>query len=262
MAQKLDPIPKPEETHDSGAPRPRFRLFRTLAAVLLVYLVTAYIVLPLAWRRDVARHAALFKAPRITHTVNGIPGDPVNLALLGSETNVVRSMIAAGWYPADPITLRSSLRIAVDSVFRRPDTNAPVSTLELFGRKQDLAFEQPVGNNPRQRHHVRFWRWDQLDQGREVWFGAATYDESVGLSHTTGQITHHVAPEVDAERDRILSQLQAADQISKVSWIPNFHTELEGKNGGGDPWRTDGRLGVGELILQTNPRAATAAPGK
>jgi len=54
-------------------------------------------------------------------------------------------MTAAGWFPADPITFKSSVRIAVDSVFRKPDVNAPVSNLYLFDRKQALAFEQPVG---------------------------------------------------------------------------------------------------------------------
>jgi hypothetical protein len=232
-------------------------LLQILGAGLLVYLLTAYVALPLLWKRDVARHPALFNAPRITHTVDGIPGDPVNLALLGSEADLIRGLTRAKWYPADPITFRSSMRIALDSVLRRPDDDAPVSTLRLFARKQDLAFEQPVGGNPRQRHHVRFWRWDRLEDGREVWFGAATYDERVGLSHTTGQITHHIGPDVDAERDRILSQLREANQTSEVYWAPGFHTELEGKNGGGDPWRTDGRLGVAVLIPHTNAPPAT-----
>jgi hypothetical protein len=41
-------------------------------------------------------------------------------------------------------------------VFKRPDDEAPVSTLYLFGRKEDLAFEKPVGGSPKERHHVRF----------------------------------------------------------------------------------------------------------
>ena len=92
----------------------------------------------------------------------------------------------------------TSLRIAADTVLRRPDDDAPVSNLFLFSRKQDLAFEQPVGDSPRQRHHVRFWRWDKLYEDRTAWIGAATFDQSVGLSHTTGQVTHHIAPDVDA----------------------------------------------------------------
>jgi hypothetical protein len=86
-------------------------------------------------------------------------------------------MRTAGWFPADPITLASSVRIAADTVLHKSDDDAPVSNLFLFGRKQDLAFEQPVGGGPRQRHHVRFWLWDELYEGRPGWFGAATFDK-------------------------------------------------------------------------------------
>ena len=137
-----------------------------MGGLLLLYLVTAYVVLPLIWRTDIRLHPDLSDTPDITHTASGIPGDPLNISLVGSEADVILAMKAAAWYPADPITFRSSVRIAVDSVFRRPDDDAPVSNLYLFGRKQDLAFEQPVGDSPRQRHHVRFWRSDKLDEGR------------------------------------------------------------------------------------------------
>ncbi len=32
--------------------------------------------------------------------------------------------------------------------------------------------------------------------------------------------------------------------MQTVHWIDGFHTECEGRNGGGDPWHTDGRLAV------------------
>jgi hypothetical protein len=225
------------------------RFLYIAAGILLVYLLGAYVVAPFLWHTAVKRHPNLAGGPRITHTANGIPGDPVNLALVGAEAELVRAMSAAKWYPADPITLRTSLRIAVDSVFSRPDDEAPVSDLFLFGRKQDLAFEQPIGESPRQRHHVRFWRWDREEDGRAVWFGAGTMDERVGLSHTTGQITHHIGPDVDAERDRILKGLQQAGWALELCYVDKFHQELQGKNGGGDPWHTDGRLGVVLLTL-------------
>ena len=243
-----------------GSSRAR-RTVLVVGSAIAVYLLVAYVVAPMAWRRRIHRHPDLAGGPRVTHTPNGIAGDPVNLALVGREAEIVSGMIAAKWDPADPITLESSLKISADSVFRRPDPNAPVSTLELFGRKQDLAFELPVGDNPRQRHHVRFWKWDQLHDGREVWFGAATFDERVGLSHTTGQVTHHIGPDIDAERDRILSALQSAGRTTEVSWDDGFHDQLEGKNGGGDPWQTDGRLGVAMLPERPGPAASkTAVP--
>ena len=64
----------------------------------------------------------------------------------------------------------------------------------------------------------------------------------MGLSHTTGEVTHHIGPDVDAERDRIVEQLDSGDWIQEEYWEDHFHKELEGRNGGGDPWHTDGKL--------------------
>lgn len=245
---------------DNSQPSPaqrshRRKLLKIIGVSLLIYGALAYLLVPFVWRRALKRHPDLSGGPRVTHTANGIPGDPANLALLGSEEDVIRAMIAAKWYPADLLTFRSSARIAVASVLRRPDEHAPVSDLFLFGRKQDLAFEEPVGNNPRQRHHVRFWRWDQERWGKPVWFGAATFDTRVGFSHTTGQITHHIGADVDAERDRIMNEMKAAGVLQQSDYIDNFQQKAEGRNGGGDLWRTDSRLGV--VLIQ----AASNAPG-
>ena len=230
---------------------------RWLGWVLLLvvaWAVAAYIAAPEAWKLFYRHELPLNEGPRLTHTADGHPGDPVNIALEGSEEEVVRAMTAAGWYPADPITLETSLRIMVDTVVRRLDDNAPVSSLFLFGRKEDLAFELPVGNSPRQRHHVRFWKWDRMHDGREVWFGAASYDERVGLSHTTGQVTHHIGPDVDAERDLIMRELREAGRAEREYFIADFQKERAGRNGGGDPWHTDGRLGV-VVLAATGERA-------
>ena len=217
-------------------------------AGLSVYLLAAYAVAPSLWQRHERRHPALADAESITRTGSGIPGDPVNVGLVGTEAQLQRAMLAARWYPADPITLESSLRIAADVVFRRAYVDAPVSSLYLFGRKEDLAFEKPVGADPARRHHVRFWRGDKPDgQGRPLWLGAATLDLSVGFSDDTGQITHHISADVDRQRGLIIDELSRIDALSGVQWIDAFHKQLNGRNGEGDPWHTDGRLAVGEI---------------
>jgi LssY C-terminus len=108
------------------ANRLRHRLYVT-GGILLVYLLIAYVALPLLWRTATREDPGLDGGPHVTHTASGIPGDPVNIALVGSESDVIHAMIKAGWFPADPITFDSSVRIAVDSVIRRPDDEAPVS---------------------------------------------------------------------------------------------------------------------------------------
>lgn len=226
---------------------------KIVAGVIAGYLVVAYLILPQLGKEKVQRHPDLLDGDRLTHTANGLPGDPLNIALVGSEEDVIRSLLAAGWRPADPLSFRSSVRIVVDTVLAEPDPNAPVSNLFLFGRKEDLAFEKPVGHSPRERHHVRFWRSEQKDDGRPIWMGAATHDIGVELSRTTAQVTHRIAPDVDTERDILLADLTRVNHLLGTRWIIGFHKELHGRNGGGDPWHTDGRLPIATLTTTIQP---------
>ena len=151
-------------------PRRKRRLIRIMVMLLLVWAVAAYFLLPIAWRVATRHHPAVEGMPRITATGNRIPGDPLNISLVGTEEDVDAAMLAAGWLPADPITLRSSLRIAAGTVLRRSYDTAPMSNLFVWGRKQDLAFQQAVGSDPRRRHHVRFWKSEKVDEnGRPFW---------------------------------------------------------------------------------------------
>lgn len=154
---------------------------------------------------------------------------------------------------------RAATLAAAATVLRRPYGDAPVSNLYLWGRKQDLAFELPVGRDPRQRHHVRWWRSERTGpDGRTLWLAAATYDKGVGFSHATGQITHHIAADVDAERDFLFETLQPTGQLSESCVVSGFHRARKGRNGGGDSWYTDGDLLLGVIRAQ---EPAFAPPG-
>jgi hypothetical protein len=141
--------------------------------------------------------------------------------------------------------------IGLSVVLDRPDLDAPVSPLLFEGRKQDLAFEKPVGESADQRNHVRFWLTPRTaDDGRPLWLGSASFDRGVGFSHDTGQITHHIGPDIDAERDRVISDLSAAGQLSSDYKIEGVGATQTGRNGGGDPYFTDGMTRIG-IIRET-----------
>lgn len=195
-------------------------------------------------------HPALARAPRQTRTAKGLAGDAVNVAFVGSEEELHRVLGSAGWYAADPITLRTSLRIAADVVLQNPYPHAPVSDLYLWDRTEDAAFEQPVGESPKQRHHVRFWRSREVDAAsRPLWLGAATFDERVELSRTAG-ITHKIAPDIDAERNKLVHDVIRSGHLDGYYWVDRFHEAAEGKNGGGDRYVTDRRLVIGVIGLR------------
>jgi len=238
----------------AATPAARFsarRLSTAIAIVLVLYFLVAYIILPAAWKAYVHHHTAIDETPGITLTGDGHPGDPLNIALIGSQDDLLRIMKAAGWFRAEALGLKSDVKIAADTVLARSYDTAPVSNLFLYGRKEDFAFEQPVGNDPRKRHHVRFWKSPQVDaEGCPAWMGSATYDERVGVSHTTGQITHHISGDVDAERDHIFATLEKTGELTDVEYIDGFHKVLKGVNGGGDTWHSDGRLLSGVILSE------------
>uniref|UniRef100_A0A7C2P466 LssY-like C-terminal domain-containing protein n=1 Tax=Schlesneria paludicola TaxID=360056 RepID=A0A7C2P466_9PLAN len=226
----------------------RERASLAVGSLLAVYLAVAYLLLPAAWKWYVHRRPMLEDLPRITHTSSGIPGDPLNVSLTGTAVELKEALHAAGWFSADPLSLRSDVKIAEATVLKRPYEDAPVSNLYWNGRKEDLAFEKPVGDNPRQRHHVRFWNSGLADtDGRPVWLGSGTFDERVGLSHTTGQITHHIAADIDAEREHLFHDLEQTGRLASLTVQTGFHTQREGRNGGGDRWHTDGSLWRGVI---------------
>ena len=186
-----------------------------------------------------------------TRTNAGLFGDAVNLAFLGSEDQLRGALDRSGWKLADPVTLASSWRIVSSTLMHRSYGHAPVSPLLLFGREQDFAYEQEVDGNPRQRHHVRFWRCPEgwlLPGGiSSDWLAAASFDRAVGLSLFTLQITHRVGENIDAERDYLVSSLQQASPGVSVNVIRNFSSGYHSRNGGGDSIATDGDLPVVDL---------------
>ena len=219
-----------------------------LLTVVIAYTLLAYVVLPAFWTHY-EHQKGLAELPMVTRTAQGIPGDPVNVGLVGDNKDVLCAMHAAGWYPADPITLKSSIEIVGSVLLDRPYKDAPVSNLYYLGRREDLAFEKPIGASADRRNHVRFWK--VLDEGQEkrpVWLGAATMDRGVGVSHYTGAITHHIDADVDLERKRLAGDLEAAGMVTAKYQVAGIGPTLAGRNGGGDLYYTDGEVWILRLV--------------
>lgn len=233
-------------------------LLRILSTLLVCYLLLAYLVLPSLWRHY-EHQKKLDGLPMVTATAQGIPGDPINVGIVGSAKDILCAMRAAGWYAADPVTWKSSIEISGSVLLDQPYPRAPVSPLFYAGRSEDLAFEKPVRKSADQRHHIRLWMvLKDGEEGRPVWLGAATFDRSVGLSRYTGAITHHIAPDIDLDRDLIETSLQAAGMITARYQVMGIGPTLLGRNGGGDSYFTDGEVWV--LRLVEDCKKTTAPP--
>jgi hypothetical protein len=227
---------------------------------VLFWALLAYLVLPRLHRILTRLYVPSYFIGR-TRTSDGLLGDPVNLALNGTEEQLHAALAAAGWTRADDISLSSGLRIVSSTVRRRSYLRAPVSPLLLFDRIQDFAYQQEVANNPARRHHVRFWRCPEgwmLPGGHRVdWVAAGTFDRAVGFSLFTLQITHKIDEHTDLERDHIVASMRQGVPHTRVVVIRDFATGYHSRNGGGDTIQTDGDLPV--LDLRTLPGAGGTA---
>jgi LssY-like putative type I secretion system component LssY len=267
MADIRDDLPDNSQD-DAQTPAPKRRRFRRAARLALLvvigYGLVAYLVLPTFWTHH-EHQKGLATLPMVTRTAQGIPGDPINVGLVGDNRDVLCAMQAAGWYPADPVTLRSSIEIAGSVLLDRPYRDAPVSSLYYLGRREDLAFEKPAGDSADQRHHARFWKvLDEGEEKRPVWLGDATFDRSVGISRYTGAITHHIDADIDVERKLLAADLETAGMVDAKYQVTGIGPTMAGHNGEGDLYYTDGEVWILRLVeacqKRTDPAAVIPSP--
>lgn len=203
-------------------------------AVAVTYGVAAYILLPRIVRMGL-KILQRQHVPRYSITGDGLPGDPVNIVLLGTLQQLRSAFATAGWVEADRLSLISSWRMARAFVFNKPYPAAPFSTLYLFGRGQDIGFQKAIDNSPRKRHHIRFWAlslaraentlgtaafWLNADRPPDaepvLWIGAGTRDTGFSLTKLTFQITHATDADTNAERDYIVAELRKHRVVGDV----------------------------------------------
>ena len=179
--------------------------------------------------------------PTLTHTKSGAAGDPINVLFIGSKDQIQHSFQQARWLIPDPITTKSSERIAMDSLAHRSYPTAPVSNLYIFGRVQDLAFEKPT-TDVQNRGHIRIWNTGLLISGQPVWIGAATYDSGIELTTVSHLPTHHIAPTVDLERNAVGADLATTSLVKEELFAVLTPPILFAHNGGGDYYASDGNI--------------------
>jgi hypothetical protein len=231
-------------------------------ALAITYGLAAYVILPRAVRVGL-KILHRKRVPSFTITGDGLPGDPVNIALVGTLQQLRAAFASIGWVEADPLGLASSWGMVRAFVFKTPYPTAPFSTLYLFGRGQDIGFQKAIGNNPRKRHHIRFWAlsleraqetWGAggfwlnaerpSEEERVLWVGAGTRDTGLSLTRLTFQITHATDSDTNVERDFIIDELKKSRSIEAVreyqagQRLPTEHV---------NHYTTDGRVTLASL---------------
>src|SRR5260221_4210673 len=228
-------------TRDTRTPQrtTRLRLLRLLhRASLVILLVFVLLLVGLPFYPS----PGLFPTfPHVTHTARGAAGDPLNIILVGSASQITDSFARAGWLIPDPITPHTSARIATASLAHQPYPTAPVSAIYVFGRVQGLAFEWPT-NDVQNRGHIRLWQTTQRLSGQPVWLGQASYDHGIEGSGTSALPTHHISPAVDVDRDAVGTDLARTGLVVTETHGALTPPVILAYNGGGDYYASDGEV--------------------
>jgi hypothetical protein len=179
---------------------------------------------------------------RVNDQFNNL-GDMVNFVIVGSQKDVQAALDAATWHVADTNNEKAVLNAIMQTYDSKDYLAMPMSTLFLFGRKQDFGYEmaEPIAMVA-SRHHFRIWKAPFTWKGQEVWVGAGTHDIGFAKDKRNNNVTHKIDPAVDGERDNIGGSLQKANKAKTLTYYLPPNPVQDAKNATGDGYHSDGRL--------------------
>ena len=251
-------------------------------AIFVTYVLGAYVFIPAIlriWRIIVpANHLPVYCV-----TPDGYASDPLNIGIVSSRLQLINAMTEAGWKVADPRTPRNLIHGLFAIIFKRPYEASPMSTLYLFGRKHDIAFEKLLTTKKGRghRHHVRFWATTFADIGNLntesihwfdrkrqpktanlLWVGAASRDIGITFVKHTLQFTHMVIPDTNSERELIVQQLTravGAETLSIIQLVSPYKLINRAWRGWHGYLLTDGKMAILRLNQSIDHRNRSPA---
>ena len=187
------------------------------------------------------------KLPLYSETLSGARMEPISFIYYGYEDQITQLYKSHSWEKADPSTLGNTLRAVAVGFKGGQYITAPVTPSFLNAQPENLAFEKSTEKHSlSQRHHTRLWRTSYaLVDGRPIWVATASFDDGIKFAGSAKLPTHHIDPNIDAERSFITHSLGEKEQLIQV-----VKPQL-GINGGGDGFFTDGKAQVIMLSKKT-----------
>ncbi|KHL02912.1 LssY C-terminal domain-containing protein [Sinomonas humi] len=181
--------------------------------------------------------SSLARLPVYSETLTGDTMEPASFIFVGTQDQLVHAFESRGWEEADRSTLANTLRAFAVGFQGGQYPTAPVTPSFMASEPEAVAFQKATASNTlRQRHHIRIWRSGYTaPDGRPVWEATASFDDGIEFAGAAKIPTHHIDPNIDAERAYIIGSLGYPDHL-----ISFTHPQM-GHNGSGDEFFTDGK---------------------
>ena len=185
-------------------------------------------------------------------------GDPLNIVVIGDNDAVWPAFLRAGWDLTASMSAGTALKTGFFGLFGGSYRYAPVSSLYVFGRSQDIAL-QKGRHNIHLRNHLRLWAAPVSFRGHDVWVGQISRDIGSRITTKSSTLTtHKIDPDVDETRTALIQDFIYSQALVAFSYAKGVGsaTPIEPRgNLTGDPWFTDGLRAV--MVLSSDPVSAT-----
>ncbi len=189
--------------------------------------------------------------PRRVTDQNHSPGDMVNILIVGTEEEVVKTFTVAQWVKVDKSVESTLLSGVIDTLEKKDYLTMPMSTLYLFGRPQDYGFAHAEAVRVMMsRNHLRVWKSPYQVKGRPLWCVAATHDVGFERDQRNNGLTHKIDPAIDDEREFVNQTLSGTGLVAARGHVVPANPVTEAKTATGGGFHSDGRILV--LVLKSN----------
>ena len=171
------------------------------------------------------------------------PGDMVNILLIGSEAQVVKTFTTAGWVKVDKSVGNTVEEGLMDTFQKKDYLTMPMSVLYLFDRPQDYGFAhaEPV-RVFMSRNHLRVWKSSFIVEGRPLWCVAATHDIGFERDQRNNGLTHKIDPAIDGEREYVNDTLSSTGLVVARDHVTPANSLTTAKTATGGEFHSDGRI--------------------
>lgn len=178
-----------------------------------------------------------------TNAAGDRKADPLNLVVVESKYDAVAAVASRDWHLVQTLDVQSVIETARAFLFRDEYLTSPVSSLYLFGRREDFAL-QKARSTINERLHLRVWLLPQTYRARRVWIGQISRDIGVRLTDQTWNLTtHKISPDVDFDRNYILQDLLLSGLVDRYGYVEGVGAapmSAPRTNLTGDRYYTDG----------------------
>ncbi|HZD32777.1 MAG TPA: LssY C-terminal domain-containing protein [Candidatus Angelobacter sp.] len=255
-------FPEPEIYYPSGTD------MRLVTKVTVAWPSSAKVLAEANPADDSQLDAWLQGVPQRTTTLKSVDADMINLVFLGSRQQVEAAFREAGWKGSDPVSRRAVMRGFYALLNNSGYAQQPMKSFLMEGKPENMNWQKGLNSYGR-RDHLRIWEWTPEGATEPVWVSSSTHDTGAILSVKYKGFVHHISPDIDNERAKVIRDLNFEGCVQSVSYMARPGVATMTQNAIGDLVRTDGSVAVVQLRdcqpvvpgLKASPSTAGYKPG-